>query len=116
YLARLEDCTNRADVPFIASFKDPRSWVFSASRRSSENQDFDAWYPLILKQFGGYLKTCYRSYQKVRARDEGKVAFVALESLCMDARASCERLFKHVGLEFKTEYVLLSKQRFPEVR
>jgi len=115
YLSRLDDCMNRADVPFIASFKDPRSIVFSDFMRS-KNKDFDAWYPAYMVPKRRYLKTCYQNYQKARTRNEGKVAFVALESLCLDARASCERLFKHVGLEFKTEYVLLSNQRYEQTR
>ena len=117
YLSRLDDCMNRADVPFIACFKDPRSIVFSDFTRS-QNKDFDAWYsnPAYLQPKRHYLTACYRSYQKARARNEGRVAFVALESLCMDARASCERLFKHVGLEFKAEYVLLSNQRYEQTR
>jgi sulfotransferase family protein len=115
YLRFLDDCMSRADVPFIATFKDPRSIVFSDFARS-ENKDFDAWYPAYLPAKRQYLTRSYQSYQKVRARNEGKVAFVALESLCMDARASCERLFKHVGLEFKTEYVLLSNQRYYQTR
>ncbi len=34
----------------------------------------------------------------------------------MNARPTCERLFKHAGLEFKTQYVLLSERRYPETR
>ena len=115
YLSRLDDCMNRADVPFIASFKDPRSIVFSDFTRSQKKTS-TLGTPAYMQPKRRYLKTCYQNYQKVRARNEGKVAFVALESLCMDTRASCERLFKHVGLEFKTEYVLLSNQRYEQTR
>ena len=116
YFSRLDDCMNRADVPFIASFKDPRSIVFSDFRRS-QNDDFDAWYPDYLEPKHLYVvEECYQNYQKARARNEGKVAFVALEALCMDTRATCERLFKHVGLEFKTEYMILEDQRHGDPR
>jgi len=113
YLRHLRDCMSRTNVPFIVSYKDPRSIVYSDFTRS-ENRDFDAWYPTYMEPKRRYTMACYQSYRQARASNDGRVAFVALESLCMDARANCERIFKHVGLEFKTEYVLLSKGHHPD--
>lgn len=116
YFSRLDECMTRVNVPFIVSFKDPRSIVFSDFRRS-QNDDFDAWYPAYLEPKQIYVvEECYQNYQKALARNEEQVAFVALEALCMDARATCERLFKHVGLEFKTQYMILEDQRHGDPR
>lgn len=119
YLSCLGDCLNRTDVPFIASFKDPRSKVFSdftrtfadfTTRADKSSHNFDSWYSAYVELGGRYLKTCYEAYQNTRARSEDRVAFVSLESLCMDVRVTCERVFEHVGLEFNTQYLLLPNQ------
>lgn len=110
YLSCLGDCLNRTDVPFIASFKDPRSKVFSDFNRINEfNDDFDTWYSAYVGHARDWLKTCYEAYQHARVDSEDRVAFVSLESLCTDVRATCDRIFKHVGLEFNTEYLVLMR-------
>ena len=111
YLSCLGDCLNRTDVPFIASFKDPRSKVFSDFKRTNKaNLDFDTWYSVSDAPRRRYLKTCYDAYQNARVHSQDRVALVSLESLCLDVRATCERIFEHVGLEFNTQYLLLSSE------
>lgn len=117
YLSCLGDCLNRTDVPFIASFKDPRSKVFSDfTRTNKSNYDFDTWYSAYVGPGRRYLKTCYEAYQNARVHSEDRVALLSLESLCTDVRATCERVFRHVGIEFNIQYLLLPSQNSVSAR
>ena len=85
--------------------------MFSDFTRLKSNDDFDTWYSAYVEPGRRYLKTCYEGYQYARLNSADRVALVSLESLCTDVRASCERVFKHVGIEFDTQYFLLRNKK-----
>lgn len=109
YLAMLGECMQRARVPFIATYKDPRSIVFSDFQRA-KTDDFDAWYDEYHAKKIGYMKTLYANY--VSHRDDAQVEFASLEDLSVNTENTLKRLFNHVGVEFDYSYLLLKNLRY----
>lgn len=114
YLSRLDECLTRIDVPFIASYKDPRAAVHSDFKRA-DTKDFNAWYKDYMPRKRHYLRTCYRQYKAAKDTHD-RVAFVSLEELALNARATMNRMFNHVGEEFSLDYVLLNGLRYSNTR
>ncbi|MEL6789577.1 MAG: hypothetical protein AAGL18_08310 [Pseudomonadota bacterium] len=114
YLSRLDDCLTRTDVPFIASFKDPRAIVHSDFRRA-KTDDFFGWYKDYMPKKRHYLRTCYRQYKNAREH-QPRVFFISLEALALDARNSMDAMFAHVGQNFSLDYVLLNGLRYANTR
>lgn len=114
YLSRLGQCLGRTDVPFIASYKDPRAIVHSDFKRAG-TEDFAEWYKTYMPKKRHYLRTCYREYKNA-IENSDRVAFISLEQLAMDARASMDRIFDHVGVPFSMDYMLLDGLRYKNTR
>ncbi len=113
YLSRLEECLSRIDVPFIASFKDPRAIVHSDFKRAGTD-DFDGWYKSYLPKKRHYLRTCYRQY--MLSESNPRVFFVALEELALNARATMEAMFAHAGYKFSMDYMLMRGLRYKNTK
>jgi hypothetical protein len=115
YLSSLDACMAKVDVPFIVSYKDPRAIVYSDFVRAKADS-FDNWFrqylPLKLK----YMKSLYNQYKAAIEQREARTCFIALEDLCLKARESCDRIFAHVGHEFKLEYLVLQNLRYEHNR
>lgn len=109
YLAQLDLCLQKVPVQFIATFKDPRSIVFSDFNRSGTD-DFDTWYSGYRSKKIGYMQTLYEKY--LTHRDNPRVAFVSLEALTVNTEATVRRLFDHVGIPFQIHYLLLKNLRY----
>ncbi|WP_167760818.1 sulfotransferase [Microbacterium paludicola] len=109
YLLELERVLERSGVPAVMTYKDPRSIVASDFKRS-KRPDFDGWYPTYLDQKRRYMKALYSSYE-AHLRDP-RVAFVSLEELSVNTKASVDRIFGHVGLSFDPNYLLLKDLKF----
>ena len=115
YLSRLNDCLEKTNVPFIASFKDPRAIVHSDFKRSGTD-DFSQWYREYLPKKRHYLRTCYLEYKTAKDKADNRVEFIALEELALNARNSMDRIFDHVGVPFSLDYVLLNGLRYENTR
>ena len=113
YLTRLRDCMDKIGVPFIVTYKDPRSVVFSDFKISGA-ENFDAWFETYAPEKLGYMRLHYASFQ--RARGNARVCLVRLEELCLQPRATCTRLFAHVGVHFHLGYLAFRTDRFPATR
>lgn len=109
YLAVLGDCMQRAGVPFIATYKDPRSIVHSDFKRA-KTDDFDAWYEDYKVKKIGYMGTLYQNY--LAHREHSQVTFVSLEDLSVNTAQSVNRIFDHVGVSFDYSYLLLKNLRY----
>lgn len=109
YLAMLGACMQRAKVPFIATYKDPRSIVYSDYQRA-QTTNFDTWYADYRDKKIGYMKTLYANY--VAHRDDAQVEFASLEALSVNTENTLRRLFEHVGIEFDFCYLLLRNLRY----
>jgi hypothetical protein len=115
YFHGLRACLSRLKVPFIATYKDPRSVVCSDFQRSKA-ADFDTWYEKYRQPKQAYMRRCYDHYSAVRQGTVKRTLLVSLESLCLDTRRIGEELFAHVGLEFKVDYLLLKNLRYRHTR
>ena len=113
YLSQLDACLSRADVPFVVTYKDPRSIVFSDFTRSGA-ADFDAWFDTYQEPKRGYLRLLYRNTHA--AATNGRVLCVALETLCMQPRTTCEAMFAHCGQVFRLNYLSLKNLRYHHTR
>ncbi len=114
YLSQLEACLARVDVPFVVTYKDPRSIVFSDFSRSGAAA-FEPWYDTYLGPKLGYMRHLYEKFQRVALPDK-RVFCVSLESLCMFPRTSCEAIFAHCGEHFRLNYLLLKNLRYHHTR
>jgi hypothetical protein len=114
YLAKLDECLEKAKVPFIVTYKDPRALVYSDFTRSKQ-PDFDAWFETYAGAKLAYMRSLYANFEKIPDL-EGSVLTMSLERLCMESRASCEALFSHCGYTFDLEYFLLKNLRFHHTR
>lgn len=117
YIADLEQCMARCDVPFIITHKDPRAMVASDYKRA-KSSDFDSWYEEYMPAKRRYTRTSYGQWLAAREdpRRAGRIASVGLEELTLNARVSMERIFAHVGHEFQLEYAVMDKLRYANTR
>lgn len=113
YVAQMKSCLEKVDVPFIVTHKDPRAIVASDFKRA-KTRDFNAWYADYMPRKRAYMRACYAEWEI--ARHNPRVFQVGLEELAMNARASMERMFNHVGLEFSLDYAVLKELRFKNTR
>ncbi len=115
YLLSLDTCLGRVELPFIVAVKDPRATVFSDYRNAGA-PDFDTWFETYCVDKLGYMETVYTQWQRARARRDGRVFLLRLEALCLNARATCEAMFAHVGCTFLPAYMALRQVRFAKTR
>jgi len=115
YVTRLADCMEKIGVPFIVTYKDPRSVVFSDFKISGAT-DFDSWFETYAPEKLGYMRLHYEAFQHARARGDTRVCLVRLEELCLHPRATCARLFAHVGVHFHLGYLAFRTDCFPATR
>lgn len=113
YIAQLESCLALVDVPFIVTHKDPRAIIASDFKRA-KTTDFDGWYADYMPRKRAYMRTCYAEWDK--SSSNPRVFQIGLEELAMNARASMERMFDHVGLEFSLDYAVMKDLRFKNTR
>jgi len=115
YLAALDRCMEKVNVPFVVSYKDPRAIVYSDFVRSKA-ASFDEWFPKYAPEKLNYMHILYRQYKSAVQQSKTQPCFIALEELCLNARQSCERIFNHVGYDFKLEYLVLKNLRYAHNR
>lgn len=113
YIAHLAGCMARVDVPFIVTYKDPRAIVASDFKRA-KTTDFAAWYADYMRPKRNYMKSCYANW--LAAQDDPRVVTVGLEELAMNARVAFDRIFAHVGLEFRLRYAVMDNLRYKNTR
>jgi hypothetical protein len=113
YLAHLDACLARIDVPFIVTCKDPRATVHSDFVRSGA-EDFFAWFDGYAPAKLAYLSSAYAQY--MRHQSDPRVLCLPLEALCLEAGRSCAAMFAHVGLAFDPRYLVLRDLRYPNTR
>lgn len=121
YFARIFECYNKIEVPFIATYKDPRSLVFSDFKRTGKGQNFTAWYEQYKQPKLRYLESIYKkSYcpwkNQFKENKLSKILCISLEEICLNTRQTMDLLFSHVGIEFKLEYLLLKNLRYSHTR
>ncbi len=116
YIATLAECLARVPVPFIVTAKDPRATVYSDFRHAKA-ADFDPWYERYCEEKHGYMRQAYAEWQRAGSRRTRRRVFrTRLETLCLDARRTCEAMFAHVGLPFRLEYTAFAELRFNQTR
>jgi hypothetical protein len=114
YSANLAACMGRLNVPFILVYKDPRSTVYSDFKGSGAPA-FQPWFETYYADKLGYMRLHYDAYQRCRAGDR-RVCLVRLEDLCLNTRATCERMFAHVGATFIPAYANMTTIRYANTR
>ena len=110
YMAYLDSSLEKALVPFIVTYKDPRAIVFSDFKRSGQG-NFDRWFEgyAVLKL--GYLQQLYVHYRS-RAGRSRRVLRMSLEHLCLNPRVASESIFAHCGETFSLKYLLFESSKF----
>ncbi len=115
YFIALDRCVDKVPCKFIATFKDPRSIVFSDFRRA-KTKDFFAWYNEYKTRKLRYLSSIYKQYIYANQELQDRVLCVRLEDIALDTRKTLEKIFQHVGYDFKLEYLLLKNLRYPHTK
>jgi hypothetical protein len=113
YFVALDHCLSRIDVPFIATFKDPRAQLHSDWVRAGR-PELMAWLDAGAEQKLGYLLSVYDQYQ--RHRMARRVLFRSLEELCLRTGPTCEAMFDHVGLRFNPRYLVFQEVPYGNTR
>ena len=120
YFQHLFECQEKIGLPFIATYKDPRSMVFSDFKRGANGRTFEEWYEQYKPGKLRYLSSIYdHSYSKWRAGTHAKtseILCVALEDICLNTRESLEKMFAHVGFGFDVRYLLMKNLRYSHNR
>ncbi len=111
YLATLDDCMARTDAPFVITFKDPRSTVFSDFKASGE-ADFDRWFEAYAPDKIGYMRLHYAQFERARAGADPRVLLVRLEDFCLQPRVMATRIVAHAGFEFDLSYLAFKPGRY----
>jgi len=121
YFAKLFECYETIKLPFIATYKDPRSIVFSDFKRTGKGTDFETWYEKYKNPKLQYMRKVYQnSYlpwkEHIRDRQSSNILCLSLEEICLNTRETMDLIFSHVGLNFKLEYLLLKDLRYSFTR
>lgn len=120
YFTHLFECQQKINVPFIATYKDPRSLVFSDFKRTGKQRDFYDWYESYKGPKLGYLSRIYKQNYLVWKhrihQNAAKVLCVSLEDICLNTRESVETMFSHVDFEFDVKYLLMKNLRYGHTR
>ena len=121
YFTRIFQCYEKVKVPFIVTYKDPRSLVFSDFKRTGKGKEFTTWYEDYKKPKLRYLENIYKnSYVPLKKQHKenksSNIVCVSLEEICLNARQTMDSLFCHVGVEFNIEYLLLKNLRYTHTR
>ncbi len=115
YLSRLADCMNKVAVPFLVVFKDPRALVCSDWRKAGAPA-FSPWFEAYAPDKLNYLRTHYASYSAAVASADPRVCPIRLETLCLDTRRTCERVYAVAGCAFDPAYMVLAGVRYENTR
>jgi hypothetical protein len=121
YFQKIFECYGKIQVPFIATYKDPRSIVFSDFKRTGKGLTFETWYQDYKTPKLRYLKSIYvGSYLPWKSTannvNAAKILCISLEEICLNARQSMDAIFSHVGMEFKIDYLLMKNLRYSHTR
>jgi hypothetical protein len=121
YFVDILACHEKVKVPFVVIYKDPRAIVFSDFKRAGKPRPFMNWYKNYRGPKIDYLRHLYQeSYLKWKSNQDSRpfseIICLSLEELCLNTRPALEKIFRHVGLEFKIEYLLLDHLRYPHTR
>ena len=114
YLADLTDCMEKVQVPFVVTYKDPRAIVFSDYTRAG-SPDFESWFATYADEKLGYLRVLHDQFNSFAGRSK-RVLRMSLETICLNPRSACEKLFAHCGQDFSLRYLLLQNQRYGDTR
>jgi len=114
YVAELPAVMEHTDAPILVIHKDPRASVYSDYKRAG-GKEFNAWFDEYSKPKRRYMSRCYQGYLAGKAAPE-RVHSLSLEDLCFASRATCERLFAHIGQPFEIGYLLLENLRYKNTR
>lgn len=123
YFSDIYGCYEKVKVPFVGVYKDPRSLVYSDFKRSGDSNEFESWYEQYKEPKLNYLLNSYnKSYLKWKANciksgaDAQEILCISLEEICLNTRATLEKVFAHVGYKFDLEYVMLKNLRYQHTR
>jgi hypothetical protein len=121
YFSKIFKCYDKIQVPFIATYKDPRALVFSDFKRTGKGKDFNTWYEAYKKPKLGYLKNIYvNNYLPwkigLQKNEWSGILCISLEEICLNTRQAMNLIFFYVGIEFKLEYLLLDNLRYKHTR
>lgn len=119
YFQKLFECQERINVPFIATYKDPRSVVFSDFKRTGKGKAFEEWYEEYKAPKLRYLSSIYKSYIQWKSGEHDRcshILCVSLEDICLNTRETVEAMFSHVGFEFNLSFLLMKNLRYSHTR
>ena len=121
YFLNLFDCYEKIQSPFIATYKDPRSIVFSDFKRTGKGTDFQSWYEQYKNPKLQYMKNVYQNNylpwkEHIRRKQSSNILCISLEDICLNTKETMDLIFSHVGLNFKLEYLLLKDLRYSFTR
>ncbi len=122
YFSKINSFYRKIKVPFVATYKDPRSLVYSDfKRRPVRGHVFREWYPEYRKRKIKYLRKVYTgSYLTWKNSSDDmtrkNILCVSLEDICLNTRLTLEKIFQHVGYNFELDYLLLKNLRYRHTR
>ena len=121
YFHSMNLCYEKIKVPFVATYKDPRSLVYSDFKRKPlPDSTFREWYPEYKKRKIRYLRMVYKSYLTWKNSTDDtirkNILCVSLEDICLNTRLSLEKIFEHMGYNFELDYLLLKNLRYGHTR
>lgn len=115
YFSQLQSCLEKVPCNFIATYKDPRSLVYSDYKRDKPT-DFNQWFEKYAPKKLNYLKTIYSEYEACKPLDGSRIALVSLENIALDTRRIFEKIFSVANIEFKVEYLMLKNMRYKNTK
>jgi hypothetical protein len=93
YMLHLSEVLERANVPVICTWKDPRGLLASFRRHVPMNVN------TFVKRYRNYATAA------LKERNNPLVLNVRYETLCQCPKEICRQMFEHVGLEFDERYL-----------
>ena len=112
YMAHLESVLRKVpEVPCVAIVRDFRAVFWSSFKRTG--QAMEEWrkktYPITLKHTMRYARGCRHVESGPLA---SRVLVVQYEEFCLDGAAVARKIFAHLGLEFRDEYLDFGKPKY----
>ena len=114
YLMRIRQVMKKMDIPIIVLYKDPRAIVFSNWKRRKLDLPFIPW--LEVNKEKQYIRKCFRNIANIQKNPNSPCLVASLEEIGASPVETVGKMFEHVGIEFKEEYLRIGSSRYAQTK
>ncbi len=112
YMLHLSDVLTKAPLPCVVSVRDPRALMHSWANWSGHSADPERWLNEHFEDNCDRFLSYARGYRKAALSHAELLHVSQFERLSTNPEAEFEKIFQHLGLEFRAEYLSFQSEHF----